>query len=123
MDNSSRRTYGIISMVLAGLNALGVAAAVGLTLWTRQPYGGMYSDFGVELPATTEAIVSGHWSLWVLCGLAGVVLLAAKEWLPWKRLTLSLNVAVMAALFAYVGALQHILQHPLFGLFEPLQGK
>jgi len=120
MDDSSGRTYGVISMVLAGINALGVAAAVSYSLWVRRTYALLYPDLAIELPGAQRAILYSHWSLWVLGGLGLIALLLAKERLRWKRTIMCVNLVVTVGLAVYIAGFLHVMQRPLFELMKPL---
>ena len=82
---------GVISIILAGMNAIGLLLSLGYSLYIRNRFMAIFEDFGAALPTVTQLIIRTHWSIWVLGTVLGLVILALKELIPKKWIPLLLN--------------------------------
>ncbi len=91
MKDKKQSLAGIVSIVFAGLNVLGVLVSTGYTLHIRHQFVQIYDDLGADLPALTQMILNVHWTLWVFVSLFCLAVLILKELIEKKWIPLLLN--------------------------------
>jgi len=87
MNERERGIAGIVSVVFAGLNALGIIITATLSLHMRQKWLAIHEDLGATLPQITQAVINMPWGVWILVTglLLGIVVLKeliSRKWIP-----------------------------------------
>lgn len=97
MDERKNRICGIVSIVLAVLNGLGLIGFAISLLFQRPKFATIFSDFGATLPLLTRAVLAIPNGLIVFGTVLLLALLVGKEFIRRKTIPLVLNIAWIAA--------------------------
>lgn len=100
MEKKGLGVGGIISIVFAVLNGIGIVASTGCGLFVRGKFLQMYAELGAELPVMTRLFLNFHWGIWIVISAFLLLVLVAKEFIPKKWIPLLLN-----GLFLFFGLL------------------
>ena len=104
---------GIVSIVLAVLNGLGLLGLAGALVFQRVTFMEIFADLGVALPFSTRVVLMIPNSVIILSTLVLLALLVGKEFIGRKAIPLMLNIAWIAAGFAVSLLLAWALMGPM----------
>jgi hypothetical protein len=111
---------GVISIVLAVLNCLGLVVFTVGMLFQRPTMVAIYSDLDVALPVGTRMIIAIPGAVVLLVAGLFLALLIAKEFIPKKTIPLLLNISwiIIAVVASFLVSLA--LMAPLAGTIEQM---
>ena len=120
MEKKKLGAAGVVSIVFAVLNAIGVLVSTGFSLHIRHKFMAVYDDLGAELPGVTQMILNIHWALWILASLILLALLAVKELIPKKWIPLLLNGILVLMGIVYWAIFSIALMIPMMNLVQQM---
>ena len=91
MEKQKPGVAGVVSIVFAVLNAIGLIVSAGCSLNIRHKFMQIYEEFEAELPALTQMILNVHWANWTVISLILLAILAVKELISKKWIPLLIN--------------------------------
>ena len=121
MEDKKLGVAGVVSIVFAALNALGLLVSMGWSLHIRHKFMQIYQDFGAELPGVTQMILNIHWTMWVVISLVLLAVLAAKELISKKWIPLLLNGVFVLIGIAYWAVFSTAMMIPLMKLIQQME--
>jgi len=111
---------GVISIVLAVLNCLGLVVFTIGMLFQRPKFVEIYADMGVAIPVGTRMIITIPGAVVLLIAVLFLALLIAKEFIAKKTVPLLLNIVwIIIAVVASV-LVSLALMAPLVGTIEQI---
>jgi hypothetical protein len=121
MENKKLSVAGVVSIIFAALNALGLIVSTGCSLHLRHKFIEIYADLGAELPHVTQMILNIHWIFWVLTLLVLLAILAAKELITKKWIPLLLNGVFVLVGIAYWAVFSTAMLIPFMKLIQQME--
>jgi len=121
MEKKKFGVAGVISVVLAVLNAIGLLVSLGFSLHIRHKFIEIYEDLGAELPILTQGVLNTHWTIWILISLLLLVVLIVKEFIPKKRIPLVLNGLFFLLGIVYWAVFSTAMMVPLMELIQQME--
>ena len=120
MEKKKLGVAGVISIVFAGLNAIGLIVTVGLSLHIRGVFAEMFADFGATLPAITQMVLDIHWMLAIGVAAPFFVILVAKEFITKKWIPLLINGVYVLLGIVYWVVFQIVMLIPVMEIGETI---
>ena len=111
---------GLVSIVLAVLNGIGLMVSVGCSLHIRRQFIQIFQELEVELPAMTQMILNVHWAIWILLSIILLAILAAKELIPKKWIPLLINGLYVLLGIIYWAVFSTAMMIPLMSLVQEM---
>ena len=102
---------------------MGFVSAIGLILWSMEPYQEMFADMGAELPQLTRAFLAPDPAAWAVALGAVAVVLIGKEFLvrdPWMRLWINIPALLAGVVLPALYVLA--IWMPMVGGLQSVQG-
>ena len=121
MEKKKLGVAGVVSIVFAALNALGLLVSIGYSLHIRHKFVVIYEDLGAELPGVTQMVLNIHWSVWILISLILLAILAIKEFISKKWIPLLLNGIYVLLGIVYWAVFSTALMVPLIKLIQQME--
>lgn len=118
MDKKKLGVAGVVSIVLAVLNGIGVLVSVGYSLHIRHKFIQIYQELGAELPGVTQMVLNTHWTIWILISLILLAILAVKELISKKWIPLLLNGIYVLLGIVYWAVFSTAMMIPLMKLIQ-----
>jgi hypothetical protein len=118
--NERNRACGVVSIVLAAVNGLGLLAFAFGMLYQRPKLVAVYADLEVALPVATRLLISIPGSVVVAVTLMFLALLVAKELIPSKTVPLVLNLVWLVAGIALAIFFSMAMMAPLVTTIEQM---
>jgi hypothetical protein len=113
MTDGQNRVCGVVSILLAVVNAIGILGSAGALVLQRVTFMEIFTDLGVALPFPTRVVLIIPNSVIILSTLVLLALLVGKEFIGRKAIPLILNIAWIAAGFAVSLLLAWALMAPM----------
>ncbi len=121
MENRKQSVAGVISIVFAAINAVGIMLTMGYSLHIRHKFTEVHEDLGAELPSITAMVLNIHWSAWVLVSLSLLAVVLAKEVISRKWIPILLNVAFVLICIAYWAFFAVAMMIPLASIIQQME--
>ena len=120
MSEKKIGTCGIISIVLAVLNCLGLVVFTFGMLYQRPKFVAIYADLGAALPVGTRMVIAIPGVVVLLVAALLFALLIVKEFIPKKTIPLVLNIVWIVVAIASSVLVSWALMGPLMTTIEQM---
>ncbi len=121
VENKKPGVDGVVSIVFAALNALGLLVSTGYSLHIRHKFITIYAELGAPLPGVTQMILNTHWTIWILISLVLLAMLGLKELASKKWIPLLLNGIFVLMGIVYWAVFSTAMMIPLMQLIQQIE--